>query len=47
LASYQDTFEMQADAIKPGQTVVVVDDLIATGKAPFPSIPLDLRSTFG
>ena len=22
---------MQADAIKPGQTVVVVDDLIATG----------------
>lgn len=35
-ASYEkeygmDTFEMQADAIKPGQTVVVVDDLIATG----------------
>ncbi|KAF7795858.1 hypothetical protein EIP86_007025 [Pleurotus ostreatoroseus] len=26
-----DTFEMQADGIKPGQTVVVVDDLIATG----------------
>lgn len=23
---------MQADAIKPGQTVVVVDDLIATGE---------------
>jgi len=26
-----DTFEMQADAIKSGQTVVIVDDLIATG----------------
>ncbi|KAF8351533.1 adenine phosphoribosyltransferase [Amanita rubescens] len=26
-----DTFEMQTDAIKPGQTVVVVDDLLATG----------------
>lgn len=24
---------MQADAIKPGQTVVVVDDLIATGES--------------
>ncbi|KAG6857358.1 hypothetical protein H0H87_005661 [Tephrocybe sp. NHM501043] len=35
-ASYEkeygtDIFEMQADAIQPGQTVVVVDDLIATG----------------
>jgi adenine phosphoribosyltransferase len=28
----QDAFEMQADAIKPGQNVIVVDDLIATGK---------------
>lgn len=27
----QDSFEMQADAIKPGQTVIVIDDLIATG----------------
>lgn len=27
---------MQADAIKPGQTVVVIDDLIATGKSPGP-----------
>ncbi|KAJ7068190.1 adenine phosphoribosyltransferase [Mycena amicta] len=27
----QDSFEMQSDAIKPGQTVVVIDDLIATG----------------
>jgi len=27
----QDSFEMQADAIQPGQTVVVIDDLIATG----------------
>lgn len=26
-----DTFEMQKDAIQPGQTVVIVDDLIATG----------------
>ncbi|KAG6813485.1 hypothetical protein H0H92_010510 [Tricholoma furcatifolium] len=35
-ASYEkeygtDVFEMQADAITPGQNVVVVDDLIATG----------------
>jgi len=35
-ASYEkeygvDSFEMQADAIKPGQTVIVIDDLIATG----------------
>ncbi|KAG6895528.1 hypothetical protein C0992_000834 [Termitomyces sp. T32_za158] len=27
----QDIFEMQADAIQPGQTVIVIDDLIATG----------------
>ncbi len=27
----KDTFEMQTDAIKPGQTVIVVDDLLATG----------------
>ncbi|KAI0028689.1 adenine phosphoribosyltransferase [Vararia minispora EC-137] len=27
----EDIFEMQADAIQPGQNVVVVDDLIATG----------------
>ncbi|KAF7776224.1 hypothetical protein Agabi119p4_4617 [Agaricus bisporus var. burnettii] len=26
-----DTFEMQVDAIKPGQNVIVIDDLIATG----------------
>jgi len=26
-----DVFEMQADTIKPGQTVLIVDDLIATG----------------
>ncbi|KAL0949742.1 hypothetical protein HGRIS_009782 [Hohenbuehelia grisea] len=35
-ASYEkeygtDVFEMQADAIAPGQSVVVIDDLIATG----------------
>lgn len=29
----QDTFEMQSDAVKPGQSVIVVDDLIATGKS--------------
>lgn len=29
--SLKDTFEMQADAIKPGQNVIVIDDLIATG----------------
>jgi adenine/guanine phosphoribosyltransferase-like PRPP-binding protein len=28
---YKDSFEMQADSIKPGQSVVVIDDLIATG----------------
>ena len=28
---FQDSFEMQVDAIKPGQTVVVIDDLLATG----------------
>ncbi|KAG0709547.1 phosphoribosyltransferase-like protein [Suillus ampliporus] len=26
-----DTFELQSDAIQPGQSVIVVDDLIATG----------------
>ncbi|KAI0751327.1 adenine phosphoribosyltransferase [Daedaleopsis nitida] len=26
-----DVFEMQKDAIKPGQSVVVIDDLVATG----------------
>ncbi|ORY55463.1 phosphoribosyltransferase-like protein, partial [Pseudomassariella vexata] len=36
-ASYEkeygaDYFQMQSDAIKPGQTVLVVDDIIATGK---------------
>ena len=27
----EDWFEMQKDAIKPGQRVVIVDDIIATG----------------
>ncbi len=27
----QDEFEMQVDAIAPGQTVVIIDDVIATG----------------
>jgi len=36
VASYEkeygtDSFEMQIGAIEPGQTVVVIDDLIATG----------------
>jgi len=26
-----DSFEMQSDAIKPGQSVIIVDDLVATG----------------
>ncbi|KAI9654552.1 MAG: adenine phosphoribosyltransferase [Trizodia sp. TS-e1964] len=26
-----DSFQMQTDAVKPGQTVIVVDDIIATG----------------
>jgi adenine phosphoribosyltransferase len=30
----EDHFEIQADAIKPGQKVLVVDDIIATGKPP-------------
>lgn len=29
-----DWFEMQKDAIKPGQRVVIVDDIIATGECP-------------
>lgn len=27
----EDHFQMQADAIKPGQKVLIVDDIIATG----------------
>ncbi|KAI5309578.1 adenine phosphoribosyltransferase [Ascosphaera atra] len=27
----EDRFQMQADAIKPGQKVIIVDDIIATG----------------
>lgn len=30
----QDFFQMQSDAIKPGQKVIVVDDIIATGQSP-------------
>jgi adenine phosphoribosyltransferase len=30
----KDTFEMQVEAIKPGQNVIVVDDLLATGMLP-------------
>lgn len=30
-----DSFEMQKDSIKPGQRVVIVDDIIATGMAEY------------
>ena len=33
IEDFQDSFEMQADVIKPGQNVVVIDDLLATGDA--------------
>lgn len=33
----QDHFQMQKDAVKPGQTVLIVDDIIATG---MPTSPL-------
>lgn len=32
----QDYFQIQADAIKPGQLVLVVDDIIATGTVKLP-----------
>lgn len=45
----QDIFEMQADAIQPGQTVIVIDDLIATGMqsiAPLVTIPEYICHTY-
>ena len=33
-----DFFQIQADAIKPGQKAIVVDDIIATGKPNAPSV---------
>ena len=30
----QDFFQIQADGIKPGQKVLVVDDIVATGMQP-------------
>ena len=41
----QDTLEIQADAVKPGQKVVVMDDLLATGGTMSASI--DLLRTAG
>ena len=37
---------MQADAIKPGQTVVVIDDLIATGALRFFSVRRAWRAQY-
>lgn len=34
----QDFFQIQKDAVKPGQTVLVVDDIIATGKKDHPTM---------
>ena len=31
----QDKMEVQTDSIKPGQSVVIIDDLLATGGNPF------------
>ena len=47
----EDVFQMQRDAIKPGQKVLVVDDIIATGECvpppPPPKIlPMLVRPTF-
>ena len=39
---FKDTFEMQVEAIQPGQTVIVVDDLLATGM-----LPLATRNHYG
>lgn len=35
----QDFFQIQADAVKPGQNVLVVDDIIATGILPIHYLP--------
>jgi adenine phosphoribosyltransferase len=34
-----DHFQVQEDAIKPGQKVIIVDDIIATGKLRFLQVP--------
>lgn len=38
LTSTKDVFELQADSIKPGSNVVIVDDLIATGALLVPTL---------
>jgi adenine phosphoribosyltransferase len=41
----QDFFQIQQDAIKPGQRVLIVDDIIATGEMMTPKLPPLLSNT--
>jgi len=41
----QDFFQIQQDAIKPGQRVLIVDDIIATGEMMTPKLPPHLSNT--
>ncbi|KXN69733.1 adenine phosphoribosyltransferase [Conidiobolus coronatus NRRL 28638] len=40
-----DVFEMQENAIKPGQNVIIIDDLIATGGSAFAAAELVKKSS--